>query len=118
MFMQMWARSPLPAPFVTPDHYFLSVTGHGVAMAYVLTTFFIMGFGYFTAETALERALPGKIFAWMWYILALAGAGLATVAIWAGQASHEASSPDDAVETIRPADTVLIREVAAGLMID
>jgi cytochrome c oxidase subunit I len=84
---QMWARSPLPAPFVTPDHYFLSVTGHGVAMAYVLTTFFIMGFGYFTAETALERPLPGKIFAWIGYILALAGAGLATVAIWAGQAS-------------------------------
>jgi uncharacterized RDD family membrane protein YckC len=56
----MWARSPLPAPFVTPDHYFLSVTGHGVAMAYVLTTFFIMGFGYFTAEAALERPLPGK----------------------------------------------------------
>jgi cytochrome c oxidase subunit I len=84
---QMWARSPLPAAFVTPDHYFLSVTGHGVAMAYVLTTFFIMGFGYFTAETALERPLPGKIFAWIGYILALAGAGLATVAIWAGQAS-------------------------------
>jgi cytochrome c oxidase subunit I len=29
-------------------------------MAFVLTTFFIMGFGYFTAETALERSLPGK----------------------------------------------------------
>ena len=57
---QMWARSPLPAPFVTPDHYFLSVTAHGVSMAFVLTTFFIMGFGYFTAETALERSLPGK----------------------------------------------------------
>ena len=27
---QMWARSPLQAPFVTPDHYFLSVTTHGV----------------------------------------------------------------------------------------
>jgi cytochrome c oxidase subunit I len=83
---QMWARSPLPAPFVTPDHYFLSVTGHGVAMAYVLTTFFVMGFGYFTAESALERPLPGKRFAWFGYILALAGAGLATVAIWAGKA--------------------------------
>jgi cytochrome c oxidase subunit I len=84
---QMWARSPLPAPFVTPDNYFLSVTGHGVAMAYVLTTFFIMGFGYFTAEAALERPLPGKLFAWIGYFLALAGAGLATVAIWTGRAS-------------------------------
>ena len=38
----------------------MSVTAHGVAMAYVLTTFFIMGFGYFVAETALERPLPGQ----------------------------------------------------------
>jgi len=56
-------------------------------MAYVLTTFFIMGFGYFTAEAALERPLPGKLFAWIGYFLALAGAGLATVAIWTGRAS-------------------------------
>jgi cytochrome c oxidase subunit 1 len=27
-------------------------------MAYVLTTFFIMGFGYYMAETALGRAMP------------------------------------------------------------
>src|SRR5580693_3479569 len=62
---QMWARSPLAAPFFTPEHYFVSVTAHGVAMAFVLTTFFIMGFGYFTAETALERPLPGKAWAWL-----------------------------------------------------
>jgi cytochrome c oxidase subunit I len=84
---QMWARSPLPAPFVTPDHYFLSVTAHGVAMAFVLTTFFIMGFGYFTAETALERPLPGKNFAWLGFILALAGALMASSAILGGRAS-------------------------------
>ena len=34
----------------------MSVTAHGASMAYVLTTFFIMGFGYFVAETALRRA--------------------------------------------------------------
>jgi hypothetical protein len=27
-------------------------------MAYVLTTFFVMGFGYFVAETALGRKSP------------------------------------------------------------
>ena len=58
---------------MTPDHYFLSVTTHGVLMAYVLTTFFIMGFGYFTAETSLERPLPGKPWAWLGFILGVAG---------------------------------------------
>ena len=37
----------------------MSVTAHGVAMAYVLTTFFIMGFGYFVAETALAPSAAG-----------------------------------------------------------
>ena len=56
---QMWVRSPLHAPYADPENYFLSVTAHGASMAYVLTTFFIMGFGYFVAETALDRPLPG-----------------------------------------------------------
>jgi cytochrome c oxidase subunit I len=41
---QMWVRSPLHAPYADPQNYFLSVTAHGTSMAYVLTTFFIMGF--------------------------------------------------------------------------
>src|SRR4029453_2128036 len=61
---QMWVRSPLGAHLGTPGQYFMSVTAHGVAMAYVLTTFFIMGFGYFVAVTALARPLPGKLWAW------------------------------------------------------
>src|SRR5205807_6635044 len=61
---QMWVRGPLGANVGTPGQYFMSVTAHGVAMAYVLTTFFIMGFGYFVAVTALNRPLPGKLLAW------------------------------------------------------
>jgi heme/copper-type cytochrome/quinol oxidase subunit 1 len=53
----MWVRSPLGAQIGTPNLYFMSVTAHGVAMAYVLTTFFIMGFGYFVAVMA--RVLDG-----------------------------------------------------------
>ena len=58
---QMWVRSPLGANIGTPGQYFMSVTAHGVSMAYVLTTFFIMGFGYFVAVTALNRPLPGRL---------------------------------------------------------
>ena len=57
---QMWVRSPWGANVGTPGQYFMSVTAHGVSMAYVLTTFFIMGFGYFVAVTSLDRPLPGK----------------------------------------------------------
>jgi cytochrome c oxidase subunit 1 len=84
---QMWARSPLPAPFFTPGHYFLSVTAHGVSMAYVLTTFFVMGFGYFTAETALERPLPGKAWAWLGFTLGVFGALMAVATILSGRAT-------------------------------
>ena len=61
---QMWARSPLPAPFLTAETYFTSVTAHGVAMAYVLPTFVVMGFGYYVAETAQAHALPGSSRTW------------------------------------------------------
>src|SRR5690349_9270438 len=84
---QMWVRSPLGADIGTPSQYFLSVTAHGVAMAYVLTTFFIMGFGYFVAVTALARPLPGKAWAWAGFWLAIAGVVLALGAIFTGRAS-------------------------------
>lgn len=84
---QMWARSPLPAPFHTPDNYFLSVTLHGVSMAYVLTTFFIMGFGYFVAETALDRPLPGKSWAWAGFWIAIAGVVMTVLTILSRRAS-------------------------------
>src|ERR1700739_3564627 len=68
---QMWVRSPLGASIGTPGQYFMSVTAHGVSMAYLLTIFFIMGFGYFVAVTALERPLPSLLWAWAAYWLSL-----------------------------------------------
>jgi cytochrome c oxidase subunit 1 len=84
---QMWVRSPLTAPLSTPDHYYQSVTAHGVAMAYLLTTFFVMGFGYYVAETSLSRPLPGKAWAWTGYILGLAGALIAAIPILLNKAT-------------------------------
>jgi cytochrome c oxidase subunit I len=84
---QMWVRSPLSAPFSTPDHYFQSVTAHGVSMAYVLTTFFVMGFGYYVAETALERPLPGKRWAWVGFYMGLVGAAMAALTILLNKAT-------------------------------
>jgi cytochrome c oxidase subunit I len=84
---QMWARSPLPAPFLTAHNYFTSVTAHGVFMAYVLTTFVIMGFGYYVAETALKRPLPYPILAWAGFALGIVGAAMTTATIVGGTAT-------------------------------
>src|SRR3954471_14338467 len=83
----MWVRSPLGAHLGTPGTYFMSVTAHGVAMAYVLTTFFIMGFGYFVAETALGRPLLGKPWAWSAFWLSMIGVVMTVIPILLGQAS-------------------------------
>ena len=84
---QMWVRSPLHAPYADPENYFLSVTAHGASMAYVLTTFFVMGFGYFVAETALDRPLPGMRWAWGGFALGLGGTLLAVATVLSGRAS-------------------------------
>jgi cytochrome c oxidase subunit 1 len=83
----MWARSPLPAPAHTAANYFRSVTLHGVSMAYVLTTFFIMGFGYYVAETALKRPLPGIGFAWAAFWMGIVGTLMAALSVISGHAS-------------------------------
>ncbi|MEO6339276.1 MAG: cbb3-type cytochrome c oxidase subunit I, partial [Caulobacteraceae bacterium] len=70
-----------------PEHYYRSVTAHGVAMAYVLTTFFIMGFGYYVAEVALKRPMPGKAWAWGAYWTSMAGVVMTVLAIASGKAS-------------------------------
>ena len=84
---QMWVRSPFAAPLASSENYFMSVTAHGSAMGYVLTTFFIMGFGYFVAETALSRPLPYPRFAWAGFLLGIAGTVLLVVTVLSGRAT-------------------------------
>jgi cytochrome c oxidase subunit 1 len=84
---QMLMRSPLPAPLDDSAAYYASVTLHGTAMAYVVTTFFIMGFGYAVTETGLGRPLRGTMAAWASFVICLVGTVMAVVAILSGQAS-------------------------------
>jgi cytochrome c oxidase subunit 1 len=84
---QMWVPSPLGAHIGTPEDYYMSVTAHGVAMAYVLTTFFIMGFGYFVAVTSLDRPLRGKAWAWGGFVVAVVGVVMVVITIAAGKAA-------------------------------
>jgi cytochrome c oxidase subunit 1 len=84
---QMLMRSPLPAPLDDSAAYYASVTLHGTAMAYVVTTFFIMGFGYAVAATSLSRPISGMAMAWVGFAICLVGTVMAVAAILSGQAS-------------------------------
>jgi cytochrome c oxidase subunit I len=84
---QMLMRSPLPAPLDDPNAYYTSVTLHGTAMAYVITTFFVMGFGYAVTATSLERPIIGVTSAWIGFVICLVGTLMAVATVLAGRAS-------------------------------
>jgi len=67
--------------------YFASVSTHGVLMGFVLTTFFIMGFGYYTVTSTLKRPLWNRGLAWIGFYVALGGTVIAAVPLLTGQAS-------------------------------
>ena len=66
--------------------YYLAVTAHGVLMALVFTTFFIMGLGYALARETLGR-VAGTRLAWAGFVLALAGTAAAAATILAGRST-------------------------------
>ncbi len=85
--MQAMSRANLSLPARSEQIYYLSVTAHGVLMALVFTTFFIMGLGYVVARTALAQPVEKPGLAWIAYAVALAGTLLTTGAILAGHSS-------------------------------
>jgi cytochrome c oxidase subunit I len=84
---QMLMRSPLPPPIQNPNTYYLSVTLHGTIMAYVLTTFFAMGFGYAVTATSLGRPVRGAWAAWIGFAICVTGTVMAAAAVLSGKAS-------------------------------
>jgi cytochrome c oxidase subunit 1 len=80
-------RSPLPAPLDDSNAYYASVTLHGTDMAYVVTTFFAMGFGYAVTATSLGRPMRGVTAAWIGFAICLVGTVMAVVTILSGRAT-------------------------------
>jgi len=66
--------------------YYESVTAHGVLMALVFTTFFIMGLGYVLAQENLGR-IVGRGAAWFAFWLGAVGSVAAAVTIVLGQST-------------------------------
>ena len=84
---QVVERSGLFPAIESPAWYFAAVSTHGVLMGFVLTTFMVMGFGYYTATTSLAQPLWNRSLAWLSFWLALVGVLLAAYALLTGQAS-------------------------------
>jgi cytochrome c oxidase subunit 1 len=84
---QVLERSGLIPALQSPAVYYASVSTHGVLMAFVLSTFFIMGFSYVVADTSLKQPIAGLRLAWVAFWLAVLGTGLAAVTLLSGRAS-------------------------------
>lgn len=84
---QVVERSGFFPSLKSPAVYFASVSTHGVLMAFVLTTFFIMGFGYFIASTSLKQPVWNKSIAWASFGISLFGTVLAALPLLTGNAS-------------------------------
>jgi cytochrome c oxidase subunit I len=81
--MQALSRAGVELPFRTARLYYLSVTAHGVLLALVFTTFFIMAIGYLVARTTTGR-IAGPRWAWTGFWVALVGTVITTLAILSG----------------------------------
>ena len=84
---QVIERIDLIPGLKSPDLYFASVSTHGVLMGFVLTTFFIVGFGFYTATTSLKQEVWSRPLAWFGFFLSLAGVLLAASQLLTGNAS-------------------------------
>jgi cytochrome c oxidase subunit 1 len=81
--MQSLSRAGFQVPFRSETIYYLSMTAHGVLMAIVFTTFFIMGLGYVLVRQALGR-VPLERLAWISWWVAVAGTLMTVGAILSG----------------------------------
>lgn len=84
---QVVERIDLIPGLKSPELYFGSVSTHGVLMGYVLTTFFIVGYGYYTATTSLKQEIWNRPLAWFGFWLSLVGVLMAAAPLLTGNAS-------------------------------
>jgi cytochrome c oxidase subunit 1 len=84
--MQAVSRANLEVPLRSARMYYMSVTAHGVLMALVFTTFFIMALGYAVAQRENGEITWPRL-AWLTFWIALAGTAAAAWAILTFKAS-------------------------------
>jgi len=78
--IQALHRTDIYRVLPSPDYYTL-LTGHGVLLALVFTTFFIAGLFSWGISNSLDRDLPGDWISWSWWIMMTVGTVMAALAI-------------------------------------
>lgn len=84
--LQALERAP-KIDIVSADNYYLSLTAHGVLMAIVFTTFFILGLSTYAVTRTLNINLASRGLNALAYFLVLAGTAVTAFVILAGQAN-------------------------------
>src|SRR5215471_3753101 len=84
--LQAMSVADIAFPKRSEELYYIAVTAHGVLMALVFTTFFIMGLGYVFAQESLGT-IRGRGVAWAAYWIAVAGSATTAVTILGGKAT-------------------------------
>src|ERR1700746_3403950 len=83
--LQALSLADIHFPHRSESLYYISVTAHGVLMALVFTTFFIMGLGYILVQENLGVA--GRSLGWLAFWLAGIGSVAAAITILRGQST-------------------------------
>ena len=83
-------RSLLP---INATEYYTVLTGHGVLLALVFTTFLICGFFVWAVTRSLGRPLAHQRVAWAGFLSMLVGTVLAAITILNGLRPRSRSSP-------------------------
>ena len=84
--MQALSRASLDVPYRSPRMYYMSVTAHGILMALVFTTFFIMALGDVVVDTEIG-GLPSRALARVSYTVAIIGTLMTLATVFAFKAS-------------------------------
>jgi cytochrome c oxidase subunit 1 len=84
--MQAISRANLELPYRSASMYYMSVTAHGILMALVFTTFFIMGLGWAIAQKEIGT-VPWRRAGWIAFWLAVAGVVMALATVFAFKSS-------------------------------
>lgn len=84
--MQAISRANLELPYRSASMYYMSVTAHGILMALVFTTFFIMALGYAVAQKEVGT-VPWRRAGWAAFWIATAGVVMALATVFAFKSS-------------------------------